>query len=151
MTKEKYIVKINSHGTVRWYDFDNPTRLHREDGPALEDSNGYKEWWLDGKLHREDGPAIEHANGDTYWYLDGKLHREDGPALEDFEGHKEWCLNGNLHREDGPAIEYADGDKAWYLNGNCLSEAKFNANMNPLSCEGKVVEIDGIKYKLTEV
>ena len=26
--------------------------------------NGDKEWWLNGKLHREDGPAIEDADGD---------------------------------------------------------------------------------------
>ena len=25
--------------------------------------NGDKEWYLNGKLHREDGPAVEDANG----------------------------------------------------------------------------------------
>ena len=52
-----------------------------------------------------------------------------------------------LHREDGPAIEGADGYKSWYLNGKLLSEAEFNASNKP-SCAGKVVEIDGKKYKL---
>ena len=37
---------------------------------------------LNGKLHREDGPAIEDSDGDKYWYLNDKLHREDGPAIE---------------------------------------------------------------------
>ena len=57
-----------------------------------------------------------------------------------------WYLNCELHREDGPAIEEADGYKAWFLNGNRLSEEEFNQRKD--SCVGKVVEIDGKKYKL---
>tara|TARA_S200002703_G_C3666348_1_gene204568 strand:- start:291 stop:584 length:294 start_codon:yes stop_codon:yes gene_type:complete len=85
---------------------------------------GTKHWLLNGKLHREDGPAIEYADGGKYWYLDGKRHREDGPA-----------------------IEWADGDKCWYLDGREVTEQEV---MNP-SCSGKIVEIDGKKYKLEEV
>jgi hypothetical protein len=64
-------------------------------------------------------------------------------------GTKIWYRNGKRHREDGPAIEYVNGDKAWYLNGDKLTEAEFNARKN--TCSGKVVEIDGKKYKLVEV
>ena len=109
-------------------------------------SNGTKYWYLNGELHREDGPAIEYANGDKHWYLDGKRHREDGPATEHANGTKYWYLNGKFHREDGPAIEYANGDKYWYLDGEKLTEAEFNKRTT--SCNGKVVEIDGKKYKL---
>ena len=67
-------------------------------------------------------------------------------------GDKHWYLNGKLHREDGPAVERADDSKSWYLNDEELSEAKFNARTKPTpSCEGKVVEVDGVKYKLTKV
>jgi hypothetical protein len=107
-------------------------------------------WYLNGKLHREDGPALEWADGGKSWYLNGNLHREDGPALEYDNGDKAWWLNGKHHREDGPAVEYADGDKSWYLNGERLTENQFNARMN-LSCSEKVVEVDGVKYKLVEV
>jgi hypothetical protein len=48
--------------------------------------SGDKEWWLNDKLHREDGPAVEYTDGSTGWYLNDKLHREDGPAVE-------WWLN----------------------------------------------------------
>ena len=66
-------------------------------------------------------------------------------------GSKEWCLNGKLHREDGPAVERADGSKSWYLNGKELTEEEFNARTKPApSCEGKVIEVDGVKYKLTK-
>ena len=64
------------------------------------------------------------------------------------DGAKQWYLNGKLHREDGPAIEYTNGTKHWYLNGKYLTEKQFNKKMKK-PCNNKVVEIDGIKYKLT--
>ena len=43
------------------------------------DDFGTKNWRLsDGKRHREDGPAVEYSNGRKYWYLNGKLYRERG-------------------------------------------------------------------------
>jgi len=93
---------INSLGTIR-YSNDNNQR------------------------HREDGPAVEYSNGTKAWYINGQLHREDGPAIEWSDGHKEWYLNGKRHREDGPAVEWSNGDKSWYLNGEELSEEEFNS------------------------
>jgi hypothetical protein len=114
-------------------------------------SNSETRWYKLGtnQLHREDGPAIEHSDGTKHWYLNGKRHREDGPAIEFPDGTKEWYLNGKYHREDGPAIEFSDGTKIWYLNGKRLTEQDFLARTN--SCNGKVVEIDGKKYQLKEV
>ena len=66
---------------------------HRLDGPAVESSNGGKEWWEYGKLHRLNGPAIEYANGGKSWYQNGSLHRLDGPALI-YGKEKEWYKNG---------------------------------------------------------
>ena len=125
-------------------------QLHREDGPAVENSNEDKYWYLNGNCHRENGPAIEYSNGDKCWFLNNQFHREDGPAVEYANGSKYWYLNGKLHREDGPAREYADGSKEWWLNGKKLTEAEFNKRINKTSCAGKVVEVDGKKYKLTE-
>jgi len=48
-----------------------------------------------GKLHREDDPAVEHTNGDKHWYKNGKLHRVDGPAIEHVSGYKKWYINGD--------------------------------------------------------
>ena len=81
----------------------------------------------DGKLHREDGPAIEYSNGDSVWFLGGKWHREDGPAIEYSNGDRAWYLGGKLHREDGPAVELPDGIRFWYLDGKRLSEDEFEA------------------------
>ena len=49
-------------------------QLHREDGPAIEDSNGDKAWYFNGELHREDGPAIEYSDGDKLWYFNGEKY-----------------------------------------------------------------------------
>ena len=35
------------------------------------------EYRLHGKLHREDGPAIEYTNGFKQWWLDGKRITEE--------------------------------------------------------------------------
>ena len=115
--------------------------------------NGDKAWYLNGNRHREDGPAIECADGYKEWYLNGNRHREDGPAVEYADGSKCWYLNGNRHREDGPAIECADGSKAWFLNDEEYSESDWKkeiAKIKKLSCDGRIVEIDGKKYKLIE-
>ena len=109
--------------------------------------DGDRFWYFNGQLHREDGPAIEQANGFRSWYVNGKLHREDGPALEMADGVRSWWINGERHRLDGPAVEMANGSRKWYLNGKQLTEAEFNARQHP-TCDGKVVEIDGKKYKL---
>ena len=113
------------------------------------DNNGTQCWYHNDKCHREEGPAIERADGTKWWYFNNQLHREGGPAIERANGTKEWYLNNKCHREDGPAIEWADGDKSWYLNDRPLTEAEFNARTK--SCDGRVVEIDGKKYKLQAV
>ena len=86
--------------------------------------------------------------GTSCWYFSDKLHREDGPACEFADGTKYWYLNGERHREDGPAIEFANGTKFWYIDNKKLSEKEFNDRS---SCAGKMVMVDGKKYKLVEV
>ena len=123
---QTYKVTVDENKTIRYYN--DKDQLHRLDGPAFEWADGYKAWYVNGKLHRLDGPAIEGADGYKAWYVEGKLHR----------------LNG-------PAIEGADGSKAWYVDDKQLTEEEFNALIKPKpTCEGKVVEVDGIKYKLVK-
>jgi len=112
--------------------------------------NGTKRWYVDDKLHRTDGPTVEYASGTKFWCLDGKLHRVDGPAVEWASGSKEWWLNGKRHRVDGPACEYADGGKHWYLDGKELTHSQWKQAVKPkvTSCAGKIVEVDGVKYRL---
>jgi hypothetical protein len=145
-----YKVTVDKDKNRFWYNEKN--YLHRLDGPAVEYANGYKAWLVEGKYHRLDGPAIECADGTKKWLVESKYHRLDGPAIEWANGDKEWWVEGKLHRLDGPAIEYADGRKVWYVKGKHMTKEEFNEYMNPKpTCEGKVVEVDGIKYKLTAI
>ena len=116
-----------------------------------ENIYGSKYWYLNGKLHREDGPAIEDADGHTWWYLNGKLHREDGPAIEFANGDKFWIVNDQYHREDGPAFICADGRKGWCLNGKELTEEEFNLKMNKITMiedeYGKEWYLNGVLHR----
>ena len=69
--------------------------------------NGAKVWKLpNGNLHREDGPAVEYSNGSgKEWYLNGDLHREGGPAVEWANGYKEWWINDIQYTEQEYKIE----------------------------------------------
>ena len=79
--------------------------------------HGNIEYRVDGKLHRHDGPAIEWTDGTKEWYLYGYRHRDGAPAVIHPEGVTLWYFNGWLHREDGPAVEYANGECHWWFNG----------------------------------
>ena len=123
---QTYKVTVDENKTIRWYN--DKYEYHRLDGPAYERADGTKEWYVEGKLHRLDGPAVEQASGYKAWYVEDKFHRLDGPA-------RVW----------------ADGSKAWYVGGKELTEEEFNEYIKPKSsCEGKVVEVDGIKYRLVK-
>jgi hypothetical protein len=92
------------------------------------DEFGNKYYYKDKEMatfHREDGAAVEYSDGGKAWYLNGQLHREVVPAVEYPNGYRAWYLNGKPHREDGPAVEYADGDKEWWLEGREYTEEEF--------------------------
>ena len=115
--------------------------------------NGLVEWRnTKGQYHRTDGPAVVRADGSRRWYQNGKRHRTDGPAVVYADGAQLWYQNGRCHRTDGPAIVCADGTQRWYLKGVNYTKAEYQAKVNPSTCHhGKMVEIDGRKYKLEEV
>jgi len=95
-----------------------------------------EEYWLNGKLHRENGIAYKSwfDNGNICreeYFSNGKLHRENGIAF------KGWFENGNICSEE------------YYINGKFLTKEQFDNRNN--SCNNKIVEIDGKKYKLKEI
>ena len=74
--KEQFI-HINEFGTKRHYTDREMKILDREDGPAVEFTNGYKAWFINHELHREDGPAVEYADGSKEWYINDKRFTEE--------------------------------------------------------------------------
>ena len=71
----KYQVKVSKNGTRRYYN--NVGILHRDDGPAVEWSDGTKSWYQNGQCHRTDGPAIEYPTGHKRWFINGRMMTED--------------------------------------------------------------------------
>jgi hypothetical protein len=43
---------IDAAGNISW--LNNSNKLHREDGPAIECTDGYKEWWVNGERYSEE-------------------------------------------------------------------------------------------------
>jgi hypothetical protein len=122
---------INNNGDKFWKN--EKGEYHREDGPAVEYTNGEKHWFKNGKYHREDGPAIEESDGSKeYWLNDEMVEEKDLPMNKKDEwpkceidkyGNKYWKNEeGQYHRENGPAIEWNNGDKSWYINGELHRE-----------------------------
>ena len=90
------------------------------------DSNGNVRYYnAQGQIHRVHGPAIEYSNGSREWYQNDLLHRLDGPAFVRPDGYRSWYQNGQRHRLDGPAVEHPDGGQLWYIYGKRLTEAKW--------------------------
>ena len=132
--------------------------FHRADG-TVELERFYKE----GLRHREgDRPAVIRYRSDgsvalESFYKEGQRHREvDRPAVVSYrsDGTVEWesfWKEGLRHREvDRPAaVRYrADGSvvsESFYKEGQMYTPSKAKP------CEGKTVEIDGVKYVLTPV
>jgi len=67
----KEYVRTNDAGDKFYYKNPEMTIRHRTDGPAIEFSDGYRAWYVNGVLHRIDGPAVEHTVGSTPWYVNG--------------------------------------------------------------------------------
>ena len=77
MNNKEQIIHIDNRGDKRYCSDREMTILHREDGPAIEYADGYKEWYINGKLHREDGPAVEDPDGYKAWYINGERLTEE--------------------------------------------------------------------------
>ena len=69
-TSGEYVI-VYPNG-IKWWLWFKGFVTHRSDGPAIEDADGYKEWWLNGKRHRVDGPAIERYDGSKYYFYKDK-------------------------------------------------------------------------------
>ena len=78
-------------------------------------------------------------------------YREDGSVW-----YERYFIDGKLHRVDGPAcIGYDEDGSVWqeyyYIDDKEYTNREWEAKTKTTTCEGKVVEIDGKKYKLTEI
>lgn len=77
--------KVDKEDNIRYYNKKN--QPHREDGPAVEYSNGTKAWCRNGLLHRTDGPAVEYPSGTKQWYVNDEFFGKstEGYTQKQFE------------------------------------------------------------------
>ena len=59
--------------------------MHRENRPAVEYPDGYKEWYDNGFRHRKEGPAIEWSNGATSLYFNNKFYGDNNFTNESWK------------------------------------------------------------------
>lgn len=94
-------------------------RLHREDGPALINSQG-EFWYWNGSQHRVDGPAVILKDGSTSYYLNGIRY-----AMPDFKSA--------LSQRAGSSKAYEEKQKRARANackGYNSSQLTFDENDN---------------------
>lgn len=60
---------VYCNGDMEWW---VNGKNHRKEGNPSVISKSVKMWRVDGKLHRLDGPAIERTSGYTEYWVDGK-------------------------------------------------------------------------------
>ena len=66
------LVKLSSETAIYYYySTKHGYIFHREDGPAVEYTNGDESWMINNNYHRVDGPA-KIRSGKYEWYLDGE-------------------------------------------------------------------------------
>ena len=111
-------------------DGQQPTWKYYSNGQLLSE-----EYLINGKFHNPNGPAYR------YWHSNGQLKYE------------QYLIKGGFHNPNGPAYRrwYSNGQLAYesyYIDGKELTKEKFE-NRNQ-SCNGKVIKIEGKKYKLVE-
>ena len=77
------MIKFFPNGS-RFY-YNSKGYVHRTNSPAMiyREGNSWKNlWYLNGIIHRDDGPAIENSSGyKEYWYYGNKINVE---STEDF-------------------------------------------------------------------
>ena len=112
---------------------------------VIIDDFGTATWFYRGKIHRENGPAVEQTDGTKIYYSHGQIHRDDGPAFITGGGDKYWYVNGVRHREDGPAVVTRYEQKSYYLNGFFLTAFDF---LQKTTKNGAVLNISGKLYRL---
>lgn len=125
-------MSVNMYGT--YVCAGNLVRLAKEpikDRIEVVRISGCVFYFKNGLFHREDGPAVKNSDGSEEWHVDGEPHRLDGPAVTWSDGTKEWYVKGQLHRFDGPAIEFPSGTKVWYVFGvNCTEDGYYQKLRN---------------------
>lgn len=78
----------------------------------------YKHWYVNGKRHRENGPAVEYSDGSEEWWVNDQLHREDGPAVTTsmIDQEEYWLNNNQMSKEEWQAATNTSLVKVFFFD-----------------------------------
>lgn len=141
-SSKKSIKPLNKFRREEYLDAEG--RLHRNDGPAIIEMDGYQAWYRHGLRHREDGPARIWCNGTKEWYLYGQKHRVGAPAVTYEDGTEIWYEFGLRHRIDGPAYIDDTGQMEFWLDNKRL--ASWHEFQQYAKCSDEHILILTLKY-----
>ena len=105
----------------------------------IKDANGYETYYEDSddywaRWERDaNGKVTHHGDGEDYWR---RWERDDNGYVTYYEDSDDYWAR--YERDD-------NGNETYYENSNGV---KRGTPRSSKACEGKVVEVDGIKYKL---
>jgi len=90
------------------YHFDGDDERHCEDGPAIIQSNGHKEWYIHGIHHREGNlPTIVTDQGDLTWHKKGEfVHHYNKFNSESFIGRPVETAEEIINEIEGKGLEF---------------------------------------------
>lgn len=103
--------RVKTSGEIVWYKDKDLKTIGRLDGPAIENTNGYQAYVVDGKFHRLGGPAQIWDENNYNYFEDDKLHRLDGPA----------CVRSNPNANQ------------YFIKGKCFSKEQFDQEVAKLN------------------
>lgn len=103
--------RVKTSGDIIWYKDKDLKIISRLDGPAIENTNGYQAYVVDGKFHRLGGPAQIWDENNCNYFEDDKLHRLDGPA----------CIRSSPR------------DNQYFIKGKCFSKEQFDQEVAKLN------------------
>ncbi len=73
------LIIFSVYGCSDYYEYsyyNNDSEYHRLGGPSYINKSGSK-WYKNGNLHREDGPAEENRNGfKSFYWLNGAYYNK---------------------------------------------------------------------------
>jgi hypothetical protein len=98
--------------------YENGKQVKFKDEIEIEKTEKFTKHYVNGFLHRYPGPAVEYSNGDKEWFIHGIRYgitcgAKIAPAIKRADGSAEWLENGTYINSDWNSID-ANGRKYKY-------------------------------------
>lgn len=122
------------------------------------DKHGNVVYTLDGAYHREDGPAIETSDGGQIWMMNNDVHRLDGPAivisdnLNRFFADELLGFFHGIHEIDAHEMNLDEAKKIYVVGGHVYGSSPSEEYIDAaLEYEGKPLNSQTREQKIQDI